>query len=221
MNTSIPYARLSSFYFIYFAALGVFVPYWTVYLADVKGFSALQIGEIMALFMGTKVLAPLVWGWLVDHHGQRLRWIQLASFLTILCFALVYQATSFLDYLLLVAGFGFFWNAPLPQFEALTLNHLGLHVKRYSAIRLWGSIGFILAVISLPLLINRYGLTVVLHVQLLLFIAIFYGGDVCRTLVANGAIPLIPGLWLVPGLMLMGLLMLVARDFSLLQKFSR
>ncbi|ENP0291157.1 LPS export ABC transporter permease LptF, partial [Escherichia coli] len=38
---------------------------------------------------------------------------------------------------------------------------------------------------------------------------------------ANGAIPLIPGLWLVPGLMLMGLLMLVARDFSLLQKFSR
>ncbi|MCV5180007.1 hypothetical protein OFC21_31800, partial [Escherichia coli] len=30
-----------------------------------------------------------------------------------------------------------------------------------------------------------------------------------------------PGLWLVPGLMLMGLLMLVARDFSLLQKSSR
>ena len=55
----------------------------------------------------------------------------------------------------------------------------------------------------------------------LLFVAIFYGGDVCRTLVANGAIPLIPGLWLVPGLMLMGLLMLVARDFTLLQKFSR
>ncbi|MBA1849752.1 LPS export ABC transporter permease LptF, partial [Escherichia coli] len=55
----------------------------------------------------------------------------------------------------------------------------------------------------------------------LLFVAIFYGGDVCRTLVANGAIPLIPGLWLVPGLMLMGLLMLVARDFSLLQKFPR
>ena len=174
MYSSIPYARLSSFYFIYFAALGVFVPYWTVYLADVKGFSALQIGEIMALFMGTKVLAPLVWGWLVDHNGQRLKWIQLASFLTIICFALVYQATSFLDHLLLVAGFGFFWNAPLPQFEALTLNHLGLHVKRYSAIRLWGSIGFILAVISLPLLINRYDLTVILHVQLLLFIAIFF-----------------------------------------------
>lgn len=48
----------------------------------------------------------------------------------------------------------------------------------------------------------------------------FYGGDVCRTLVANGAIP---HSWFVvsTGLMLMGLLMLVARDFSLLQKFSR
>lgn len=48
----------------------------------------------------------------------------------------------------------------------------------------------------------------------------FYGGDVCHTLVANGAIP--PHSWFVvsTGLMLMGLLMLVARDFSLLQKFS-
>jgi PPP family 3-phenylpropionic acid transporter len=174
VNTSIPYVRLSSFYFIYFAALGVFVPYWTVYLADVKGFSALQIGQIMALFMSTKVVAPLVWGWLVDHYGQRLKWIQFANFLTIVCFASVYQASSFLEHLVLVAGFGFFWNAPLPQFEALTLNHLGLQVKRYSSIRLWGSIGFILAVISLPLLINHYGLSVILQVQLWLFIAIFF-----------------------------------------------
>lgn len=78
-----------------------------------------------------------------------------------------------------------------------------------------------LLAISLSRVKPRQGRFSTLLPLTLLFIAIFYGGDVCRTLVANGAIPLIPGLWLVPGLMLMGLLMLVARDFSLLQKFSR
>ncbi|EFN4763231.1 LPS export ABC transporter permease LptF [Escherichia coli] len=78
-----------------------------------------------------------------------------------------------------------------------------------------------LLAISLSRVKPRQGRFSTLLPLTLLFIAIFYGGDVCRTLVANGAIPLIPGLWLVPGLMLMGLLMLVARDFSLLQKLSR
>lgn len=55
----------------------------------------------------------------------------------------------------------------------------------------------------------------------LLFIAIFYGGNVCRTLVANGSLPAIPGVWLVPILMLLGLVIYSARDFSLLRKFSR
>ncbi|HBC7165029.1 TPA: LPS export ABC transporter permease LptF [Escherichia coli] len=78
-----------------------------------------------------------------------------------------------------------------------------------------------LLAISLSRVKPRQGRFSTLLPLTLLFVAIFYGGDVCRTLVANGAIPLIPGLWLVPGLMLMGLLMLVARDFSLLQKFPR
>jgi len=55
----------------------------------------------------------------------------------------------------------------------------------------------------------------------LLFTAIFYGGNVCRTLVANGSLPAIPGVWLVPLAMLIGLAFCIARDFSLLRKFSR
>ncbi|MFR4487272.1 MAG: LptF/LptG family permease, partial [Escherichia coli] len=76
-----------------------------------------------------------------------------------------------------------------------------------------------LLAISLSRLKPRQGRFSTLLPLTLLFIAIFYGGDVCRTRL-TARFP-IPGLWLVPGLMLMGLLMLVARDFSLLQKFSR
>ena len=55
----------------------------------------------------------------------------------------------------------------------------------------------------------------------ILFTVIFYAGNLCRTLVANTALPLIPGLWLVPLLMLVGLGALMARDLRLLPRFSR
>lgn len=48
-----------------------------------------------------------------------------------------------------------------------------------------------------------------------MFTVIFYGGNLCRTLVANTALPLTPGMWLVPLLMLIGLGALVARDLRL------
>lgn len=168
-----PYVRLAVFYFAYFAALGIFVPYWTVYLKKVAGFSAAQIGELMAVFMASKVIAPFIWGWLADHTGQRLRIIRLASFLAIVCFAGVYWQHSFGWMLLVMAGFGFFWNASLPQFEALTLNHLGTQIQRYSWIRLWGSVAFIVMVISLPPFLDAAGVEHTVDALLLLFIGIW------------------------------------------------
>ena len=168
-----PYVRLSAFYFMYFAALGVFVPYWTLYLKTVAHFSPAQIGELMAVFMASKVVAPFVWGWLADHTGQRLRIIRLASLLATVCFAGMYWQQTYAWVLLVMAGFGFFWNASLPQFEALTLNHLGEHVGRYSWIRLWGSIGFIVTVVSLPPVLERYGVERAVDAMLGLFVVIW------------------------------------------------
>lgn len=175
-----PYVRLSVFYFTYFAALGVFVPDWTVYLKKVAGFSAAQIGELMAVFMASKVVAPFIWGWLADHTGQRLRIIRLASALAVVCFAGVYWQNSYGWMVLVMASFGFFWNASLPQFEALTLNHLGTDIGRYSRIRLWGSVGFIVMVVSLPPLLERYGIERAVDAMLLLFIAIWVATGLVR-----------------------------------------
>jgi PPP family 3-phenylpropionic acid transporter len=50
---------------------------------------------------------------------------------------------------LLMLVFSFFWNAVLPQFEVITLNALGSEHNKYSRVRLWGSIGFILTVVGL------------------------------------------------------------------------
>ncbi len=143
---SVPYWRLSSFYFFYFATLGGFLPYWSLYLEHIK-FSALEIGELSALMVATKIIAPNLWGWIADHTGKSLRIIRIASFFAALIFAGFFFKDSYLWVAMITVGFSFFWNAALPQFEAATLFHLKKEPHRYSQIRLWGSIGFIVTVL--------------------------------------------------------------------------
>lgn len=155
MKTKIPYWRLSGFYFFYFATLGGFLPFWSLYLKN-DGFSAAQIGELTALLVGTKIISPNLWGWIADHTGKSLRLIRIASFFATLLFAGFLYQKSFQWYALVTVGFSFFWNAALPQFEAATLHHLKDQPHRYSHIRLWGSIGFIGTVSGVGYLLDLY-----------------------------------------------------------------
>lgn len=167
-----PYWRLSTFYLFFFASLGALLPYWALYL-DALGFTAAEIGELMAFIMATKIVAPNVWGWIADHTGRRMAIVRIASFLAAAAFAGVFLGSSYWWLALVMMSFSFFWNASLPQFEATTLNHLGDRSHHYSRIRLWGSIGFICTVAGLGPLLDRYGVTLLPPVLLALFAGIW------------------------------------------------
>jgi len=170
-----PYWRLSLFYFFYFATLGVLVPYWALYLQSLN-FSAGEIGELLAILMGTKLVAPYIWGWIADHTGQRIRIVQLGSFLAAISFLLVYGTTSYWGMAGVMMLYSFFWNAVLPQYEASTMNHLGDDHHRYSVIRSWGSIGFIATVMLVGPLIDQYGTQIIVPILTVIFIGIWIAG---------------------------------------------
>jgi PPP family 3-phenylpropionic acid transporter len=167
-----PYWRLSGFYLFYFASLGALVPYWSLYLKSL-GFSSLQIGQLMAILMATKIISPNIWGWIADHTGKRMAVVRLGSLLAVVSFAWVFFVDSFWGLALAMLLFSFFWNAALPQFEATTLSHLGEQSHRYSMIRLWGSIGFIFTVAGLGPLLDSAGAVILPPVLLGLFLAIW------------------------------------------------
>ena len=168
-----PYWRLSAFYLFYFASLGALIPYWGLYLQGL-GFGAVEIGELVAILMGTKLVAPNVWGWFADRFGRRMAIIRLASLLSTLTFVGVFLGNGFWWLALVMTVFSFFWNASLPQFEATTLSHLGDSTHRYSTIRLWGSIGFILTVTGMGWLLGVYGTGLLPKVLLVLFLGIWF-----------------------------------------------
>lgn len=140
-----PYWRLSGFYFFYFASLGALAPYWGLYLKSL-GFTAAAIGTMMAVIMATKIISPNIWGWVADHTGKRMAIVRLGGLLSVLSFAGVFISQEYWWLLIVMMVFSFFWNATLPQFEATTFTHLGEQTHRYSSVRLWGSVGFIVAV---------------------------------------------------------------------------
>ncbi|CCE23241.1 MFS transporter [Methylotuvimicrobium alcaliphilum] len=154
---SVPYWRLSGFYFCYFATLGGFLPYWSLYLESVD-FNAIEIGELSALLVGTKIIAPNIWGWIADRSGRSLRIIRIACFFAVILFSGFLFVEGYFAFALLTVAFSFFWNAALPQFEAATLFHLKQEPQRYSQIRLWGSIGFIVTVTGIGGLLDWQGL---------------------------------------------------------------
>lgn len=152
----VPYWRLSSFYLVYFASLGAFAPYWGLYLASL-GHSPGAIGELMAILSGTKVVAPNVWGWIAERTGEPMVVVRLGSALAALSFSGVFLGSGYAWLALVLAVFSFFWNAVLPQLEVITLSHLRAGVHRYTRIRVWGSVGFVLSVAGLGGVLDRHG----------------------------------------------------------------
>jgi PPP family 3-phenylpropionic acid transporter len=99
--------------------------------------------------------------------------VRVGAFLACCSFAGVFWGDSFLWLALVMVLFSFFWNATLPQYEVITLNQLGQRPHLYTAVRLWGSIGFILAVTALGPLLDRHGVQLLPWVVLTLMAGIW------------------------------------------------
>jgi MFS transporter, PPP family, 3-phenylpropionic acid transporter len=157
----LPYWRLSAFYFAYFAFVGAFTPYWTLYLQSLA-FSAFQIAVLMSLFQVARIFAPSLWGWLADYLGHRVKIIQWLAVLSTLSYLGVFAGESYSWMFAVMLLLSFFWSASLPLIETVTLGHLGDQFDRYGHIRMWGSIGFILAVIGLGYLLDYFSIHILL-----------------------------------------------------------
>ncbi len=165
--------RLSRFYFFYYFFVGTFVPYWGIYLQS-QNFSLVNIGILLSLFQISRIFAPNFWGWLADHTGHRVKWIKLTSLLGLISFIGIFWAKGFFWIFLIMSALSLFTSSTLPLAESLTLAHLANTNGHYSRIRLWGSIGFIVASLLLGYLINLQGINILLWALLIAQAIIFF-----------------------------------------------
>ena len=176
----LPYWRLSSFYFFYFAVVGSLTPYWGVYLKSL-GYTSRDVGVIGAIILGTRIIAPNFWGWLADKTQRRLRIIHLGSAMAFICFTGVLLSKTYSWLIIVISCYTFFWHAVLPQFEVITLGYLKGQHQRYGQIRVWGSIGFMAAVVGLGWLFDILSIDllpiVILSFLILIWLSSFSLGE--------------------------------------------
>jgi PPP family 3-phenylpropionic acid transporter len=166
----LPYWRLAGVYFFYFAYLGAFSPFFSLYLSSL-GIAAAGIGAVMSLPQLVRIFAPHLWGWLADRSGHRLRVAKICTVIGTAVYCGVFAASDFDALYAVVLLMTFFLSAALPQVETTTLSHLGDNSAQYGRIRVWGSIGFIGAVLIVGYMLDALPIRVLLWIMLATLIA--------------------------------------------------
>src|SRR5262245_48853084 len=155
--------RLSAFFFALFAQAGAFVSYFGLFLAA-RGFSAAEIAFAVAMPQLARTVAPVFWGWLADAFGARRAIVVVAAFAYLGCYLGLYVAQSPAAVALVLLVSGLMTAGAGPLAEAITLSALEGRTERYGPIRLWGSIGFILAVFGLGVWLDRHDIAGLLDI---------------------------------------------------------
>jgi len=134
------------FYAAYFAAMGLILPFFPVYLEG-RGLDVTMIGVMTGLLAAAKVIAPPGIGYLLDRKPHR--WVQRFIIAASLLASVAALTIGLSDHLLvmglLVLLFGIFWAAILPLTDGLSVSVSEAALADYGRLRVWGSIGFILA----------------------------------------------------------------------------
>ena len=150
-------AKLSLFWLAYFGGLGVFFPYFGLYLEQDLGLAPSKVGLVLAALPWIGLLAQPSWGRFADRHGRRRQVLGLALVATAVLYALLGVWGGFAGALLGTVALACFSTSVVPMAMAVSLAGLGRNgSSRFGLVRVWGTFGFLGAVIAVPWLLDRF-----------------------------------------------------------------
>ena len=150
-------AHVKALYFACFGLIGGYAPYLSLYYAAV-GLSIAQIGVLSAVPQLTRIVGPAFWGWLSDRSRRRSALLRLSAGLaTALAVAIALAGGNYVVLVGVVALFSFSTAAQVPIAESMALRVTGGDAGRYGRLRLWGSVGFTLAMMGAGPLLDAAG----------------------------------------------------------------
>jgi len=141
--------RIRLFYAAYFAAMGLILPFFPVYL-DGLGINTVMIGFMTGLLALAKVIAPPWIGHMLDNQPENRvhRFIVIASCIAAMAALAIGLALNLYLMAVAVLLFGVFWAAILPLTDGLSVSVSESEMADYGRLRAWGSIGFVVTSLS-------------------------------------------------------------------------
>lgn len=146
--------RLAAAYVLYFAGIGITLPFLPGYLANL-GMSGAQVGALLAVGPSLALIMPPVWGQLADRTGRGGMIVTGLCLGAALGYGLLARAATFTQALLALGLVQVFASAVTSQLDALALHHAHASGTSYVSMRLWGSVGFVAATLAFGLSVER------------------------------------------------------------------
>lgn len=148
---------LTLFWFTYFGSLGIFFPYFSLYLRENAGLSGTELGMVLAVSPLVGMVAQPLWGQVADRTGARGRVLAFLTLGTALGYAALGLAEGFWNILIAVAALASVGTAVFPLMNSVSLAILrdeGRHA--FGRVRVWGTIGYFIVILVFPWFLQFY-----------------------------------------------------------------
>jgi PPP family 3-phenylpropionic acid transporter len=148
---------LTLFWFTYFGSLGIFFPYFSLYLRENAGLSGTELGVILAISPLVGMIAQPVWGQVADRTGARTRVLAFLTLGTALGYLGLGYAQGFGSIVLATAALAVVGTAVFPMMTSVSLailRDVGRHA--FGRVRAWGTVGYFILVLVFPLALASY-----------------------------------------------------------------
>lgn len=169
----LPVARkgfgLKLYYFVYFTIVAAFTPYLPLYLRE-HGIQDIQIGTLMAIGPLVMIVAQPFWGIISDYLQNPVKVLRFTLFLGMLAILLFTFSIKLWWLTCVMAVYTFFQSPYIPLADSIALDYLKTSRAGFGSIRLWGSLGFSVAVLAIGQFFSRAGLDYLFTLTALLFL---------------------------------------------------
>lgn len=146
---------VAAFWFFYFGGLGIFFPYYSLYLRENAALSGTQVGLVMAVIPLVGLAAQPFWGNLADRTGARSVVLGVLTLLAALAYLGLAAASGFPGMLTATAVLAMFSTAVIPVSLSVALaafESSGPHA--FGIARVFGTVGYLVSVAGFPTLLG-------------------------------------------------------------------
>ena len=151
---------LTLFWFVYFGSLGIFFPYFALYLRENAALSGTEVGFVLAIAPLIGMLAQPFWGQVADRTGARSRMLAFLTLGTALGYLGLGAATGFWLIAAAAVPLALVGTAIFPIMTSVSLAILrdaGRHA--FGNVRVWGTVGYFVVIVAFPWMLEHFRTT--------------------------------------------------------------
>ncbi|MDA1008176.1 MAG: MFS transporter [Planctomycetota bacterium] len=138
-------SRLSLMMFLQYAIWGAWLPILFPFLLGHRGFTLEQTGACLAAGAVGAIFGPFIAGQLADRMFSTEKLLAVSHFVGAVLVWRLAEAADFQTFLLLSAVYGFVFAPTIALTNSLAFTHLPDRDRDFGPVRLWGTIGWIVA----------------------------------------------------------------------------